>query len=138
MWVFNFIKTTFNHGVYEMRKIGRGFRTLYNDVLIAAGMHKKGITEKYKKEKYHEKVKLRQVKKDVFKFIPFSFFILIPGAELLLPPFLMVFPNSVPSQFMSEKARNDRFMMIKSRREEAAKKLQMMLPGLMYKLEKDE
>jgi len=43
------------------------------------------------------------------KFIPFSFFILIPGAELLLPPFLMVFPNSVPSQFMSDSARLAKF-----------------------------
>lgn len=34
---------------------------------------------------------------DVIKFIPFSFFIIIPGAEILLPPYLMVFPNSIPS-----------------------------------------
>lgn len=52
---------------------------------------------------------MRQVKIDVIKFIPFSFFILIPGAELLLPPFLMVFPNSIPSQFMSEEARAKKF-----------------------------
>ena len=44
-----------------------------------------------------DKARIIQVKTDVVKFVPFSFFILIPGAEILLPPFLVVFPNSVPS-----------------------------------------
>jgi len=56
----------------------------------------------------------------VIKFVPFSFFILIPGAEILLPPFLVVFPNSVPSQFMSNDAREAKFKLISERREKAA------------------
>lgn len=60
---------------------------------------------KYDKELYHEQVKLKQVKSDFIKFIPFSIFIIVPGAELLLPAWLVVFPNSIPSQFLSEEAR---------------------------------
>lgn len=65
---------------------------------------------------------------DVIKFVPFSFFILIPGAEILLPPFLMVFPNSKPSWFMQDEDRQKKFLEIKKKREAAAKKLNVSLP----------
>ena len=55
------------------------------------------IEYKYDKPSYKEDIKLRQVKSDFIKFIPFSLFIIIPGAELLLPAWLVVFPNSIPS-----------------------------------------
>jgi len=106
---FNRIRSILSHGMYEMRKIGRGFRNLKKDVGYAMGLRKDIIIHKYKNQNYEENVKMRQVQTDVIKFIPFSFFILIPGAEILLPPFLMVFPNSVPSQFMSKEARNKKF-----------------------------
>jgi len=54
--------------------------------------------------------KVRQVQVDVIKFVPFSVFILIPGLELLLPAFLLVFPNSIPSQFLSDDAREKKFI----------------------------
>jgi len=54
------------------------------------------------------------------KFIPFSIFIIIPGLELLLPPYLMIFPNAKPSQFMGEEARKERFKKISDRRDRAA------------------
>ena len=91
------MRSTLSHAIYEVKKIGRGLRKMKGDVSFAAGVQQKRINNKYRDTKYHEKVKVRQVKQDVMKFIPFSLFILIPGAELLLPPFLMVFPNSVPS-----------------------------------------
>ena len=78
------------------------------------------------------------MKIDVIKFIPFSFFILIPGAEILLPPFLMVFPNSVPSQFMTQEKRSEKFLEIKERRIKAAKELKIKMPNFLNKLEKDD
>jgi len=60
---------------------------------------------KYDKESFSENVKLKQVRSDFIKFIPFSIFIIVPGAELLLPAWLVVFPNSIPSQFLSDEAR---------------------------------
>jgi hypothetical protein len=37
--------------------------------------------------------------------IPFSFFIIVPGGEALLPAYLKIFPNSLPSQFVSDTER---------------------------------
>lgn len=98
---FNRLRSGFGHLVYEIKKVKNGFVNLKNDVKIALGIQTKNINYKYQKFNYEEKHKVKQVKIDVIKFIPFSFFIIIPGAEILLPPFLMVFPNSVPSQFMT-------------------------------------
>ena len=39
---------------------------------------------------------------DLLKMIPFSFFIIIPGGEIFLPPALYVFPNMMPSTFVSK------------------------------------
>lgn len=69
---------------------------------------------------------------DVIKFIPFSFFIVVPMAELLLPPYLMVFPNSIPSQFLSSEAKNKKFMEIKEKREIAAKLLIATLSNYFF------
>jgi LETM1 and EF-hand domain-containing protein 1 len=64
---------------------------------------------KYDKESFSENIKLKQVRSDFIKFIPFSIFIIVPGAELLLPAWLVVFPNSIPSQFLSEDAKQKQF-----------------------------
>ena len=78
-----------------------------------------------------------QVKSDFIKFIPFSIFIIVPGAELLLPAWLMVFPNSIPSQFLSDDARYKQFKVMTERRNNAAEKLLYILPKYLYNLEKD-
>ena len=44
----------------------------------------------------------RRITKDVLKFIPFSFFIVVPLGELALPLYMLLFPNSMPTQFLSE------------------------------------
>jgi LETM1 and EF-hand domain-containing protein 1 len=41
-----------------------------------------------------------RTKKDLMKFVPFSFFLLVPFAELLLPPYLFFFPNSLPTTYI--------------------------------------
>ena len=65
--------------------------------------------------------KINQVRKDFVKFVPFSLFLLIPLGELFIPPYLMIFPNSMPSQFMDSEARAKKFEMIKKNRDESAK-----------------
>ena len=37
---------------------------------------------------------------DTFKFLPFSFFLIMPGAELFLPLYLLLFPNSIPTWYI--------------------------------------
>jgi len=90
-----------HHAWDELKKVGRGFRMLNEDLKFFLRLQKRKIDYKYDKPSYKQAVKLKQVKSDFVKFIPFSLFIIIPGAELLLPAWLVVFPNSIPSQFLS-------------------------------------
>lgn len=71
------------------------------------------FVSKYSDVSYMEHKKIRQVKKDFIKFVPFSFFILIPGGEILLPAWIMIFPNSIPSQFATDDDRRKKFMKLK-------------------------
>jgi hypothetical protein len=48
-----------------------------------------------------ERKLMEQTTTDLLKMIPFSIFILIPGLEILLPPCLYIFPNMIPSTFLS-------------------------------------
>ncbi|CAD8043206.1 unnamed protein product [Paramecium primaurelia] len=43
---------------------------------------------------------ITRIRKDLIKFIPFSFFLIVPGAELLLPPYLYLFPNAFPTTYL--------------------------------------
>ncbi len=45
---------------------------------------------------------MEQTSTDLLKMIPFSVFIIVPGAELLLPLCLYIFPNMIPSTFLSK------------------------------------
>lgn len=111
---------------------------LWGDFKFYVRFWKRRYETKYDNESYSEDIKLKQVKSDFIKFIPFSLFIIIPGAELLLPAWLVVFPNSIPSQFLSEEARYKQFKQMTERRTNAAEKLIYVLPKYLYSLEKDE
>lgn len=88
---------TSHHIWEELVKVGKGFKMLNEDLKFFLRLQKYKIEYKYDEPTFKQDIKLRQVKSDFIKFIPFSLFIIIPGAELLLPAWLMVFPNSIPS-----------------------------------------
>lgn len=46
--------------------------------------------------------KMTNTRIDLLKMIPFSFFIIVPGAELTLPLCLYLFPNMIPLTFISK------------------------------------
>jgi hypothetical protein len=50
----------------------------------------------------------------------------------------MVFPNSKPSWFSNESDRHAKFVEIKEKRIDAAKKLNISLPQYFYALERDD
>ena len=68
-----------------------------NDLKYYIKVRGNKINYKYDSQNYKQDVKIKQVREDFIKFIPFSFFIIVPGLELLLPAWLMIFPNSIPS-----------------------------------------
>lgn len=116
----------------------KGLSKVKNDVLFLIGFQRRMVGTKYTKDDYFERRKVRQVKRDVIKFIPFSLFLIIPGGELFIPPYLMIFPNSMPSQFMDSGQRNKKFKEIKQKRDEAAKKLMISYPNYFKDLRKDD
>lgn len=99
-----------HHIWIEMVKIGRGFRKFNEDMKIYFRYQKRKIDYKYDRTTYKQDIKIRQVKSDFIKFIPFSFFMIVPGAELVLPVWLVIFPNSIPSQFLSDDDQRKAFL----------------------------
>lgn len=90
LWVWDMIK----HGVHVTV---HGLSELYYDGKWALGTQKRKFNSKYDEVSYSKSRKMQRVRKDYIKFIPFSFFIILPGGEALLPAWLLVFPNSIPS-----------------------------------------
>ena len=74
------------------------------------------------------------MKGDFFRFVPFSIFLIIPGGEIFLPAWILIFPNSIPSQFVSEAEKDKKFNELKDLQENAADKLSYILPNYMQKL----
>lgn len=77
------------------------------------------------------------MRKDYIKFIPFSFFIILPGGEALLPAWLLVFPNSIPSQFLSQEEKEAKIKKILEKQNQSAEKLLYILPSYFAKLVRD-
>ncbi|KAB8077538.1 LETM1-like protein-domain-containing protein [Aspergillus leporis] len=61
---------------------------------------------------------LQRTVKDLGRLVPFSMFILIPFAELLLPVALKLFPNLLPSTYEGQKAREKKALNLSSTRKE--------------------
>ena len=91
-------------------------------------------TEEFNNASYRLKAQERRAWQDVLKMIPFSFFIIVPGAELLLPVYLSIFPNALPSQFLSESDKMTNFESRRDKQENAAKQLQAIWPNYLTKL----
>jgi LETM1 and EF-hand domain-containing protein 1 len=49
-----------------------------------------------------ERRQLLRTVADLFRLVPFLFFVIVPFAEFSLPFFLKIFPNMLPSQFQEK------------------------------------
>ncbi|KAL5684768.1 hypothetical protein EMGR_005267 [Emarellia grisea] len=63
---------------------------------------------------------LQRTVKDLGRLIPFSMFVIIPFAELLLPVALKLFPNLLPSTYEGQKAREKKALNLSSTRQEVS------------------
>jgi hypothetical protein len=75
-----------------------------------------------------ERMLLQRVVMDLFRMVPFSFFILVPAMELFLPLALKLFPNMIPSQFTDGDAKEAEKRRRLGARLETAKFLQVRRP----------
>jgi LETM1 and EF-hand domain-containing protein 1, mitochondrial len=67
-----------------------------------------------------EQLQVVRTVKDTIKLVPFSVFVIVPFLELLLPLFVKLFPNSLPSTFEKSSDRLARQTMAENRQLKAA------------------
>mmetsp|Transcript_26250 Transcript_26250/g.46934 ORF Transcript_26250/g.46934 Transcript_26250/m.46934 type:complete len:440 (+) Transcript_26250:4316-5635(+) len=99
----------------EAKKAWNGCKLLGSD---AKFMIRKKYAITFQGELYSlkERKAMSQTSSDLLKMIPFSFFIIVPGAELTLPLFLYIFPNMMPSTFVSKSVQQERRELMISKR----------------------
>ncbi|XP_041743876.1 LETM1 domain-containing protein LETM2, mitochondrial isoform X2 [Coregonus clupeaformis] len=92
--------------VDELKHYYHGFRLLGIDTNIAGRMgwrllHGQQLTRR-------ERRRLMRTCADLFRLVPFSLFIIVPFMELLLPVFLKLFPEMLPSTFETESKKEEK------------------------------
>lgn len=86
-----------------------GFRLLAVDTRVAVRLKHRVFSGQ--KLTRRETLLLERTTQDLLRLVPFSFFVLLPGGELLLPIALAMFPDMIPSTFITaEKRRMKHFM----------------------------
>lgn len=63
---------------------------------------------------------MQRTVKDLARLVPFSVFVIVPFAELLLPVALKLFPNMLPSTYEGQKSREQKAMNLRSTRKEVS------------------
>ncbi|RFU29472.1 hypothetical protein B7463_g6878, partial [Scytalidium lignicola] len=63
---------------------------------------------------------LRRTVQDLGRLVPFSVFVIVPFAELLLPVALKLFPNLLPSTYEGQKSRDKKVMDLRATRKEVS------------------
>ena len=117
-----------HHTVHGLKDFGKDSKVFFSSKVNA---------QQYSLVSYDQELRERNMKEDFLKMIPFSFFLIVPGAELLLPFWLSIFPNSLPSQFISEADRMSQFTSRREKQTIAAEKLIYIWPNYFSKLLKD-
>ena len=90
-----------DHVKSEILKTWKCCKIIYKDGVWLAKKHFR-ISILDERIDIKERLKMSNTKIDLLKMIPFSFFIIVPGAELTLPLCLYLFPNMIPSTFISK------------------------------------
>lgn len=116
------IKQVLHKAKEGSKNIWKGCKLTYRDAKFF--MNKK-YAYTFQGEEYTIKTRkaLQNTSADLLKMIPFSFFIVVPFAELLLPPSLYLFPDMIPSTFITEEKKEAAWKAMISQRTECVHKL---------------
>jgi len=92
--------------VEELQHYYNGFRLLAVDTNIASSMvwqllHGHSLTRR-------ERRRLMRTCADLFRLVPFTVFVIVPFMEFLLPVFLKLFPDMLPSTFETESKKEEK------------------------------
>ncbi|KAM4036217.1 LETM1 domain-containing protein LETM2, mitochondrial isoform 2-T3 [Anomaloglossus baeobatrachus] len=108
--------------VDEIKHFYHGFRLLWIDTTVAARMvwrllHGQVLSRR-------ERRRLMRTCADLFRLVPFMVFVIVPFMEFLLPVFLKLFPEMLPSTFESESKKEEKMKKKLGAKLEMAKFLQ--------------
>ncbi|XP_053319041.1 LETM1 domain-containing protein LETM2, mitochondrial [Spea bombifrons] len=106
----------------EVKHFYHGFRLLWIDTKVAARMvwrllHGQVLTRR-------ERRRLLRTCADLFRLVPFMVFVIVPFMEFLLPVFLKLFPEMLPSTFETESKKEEKIKKKLGAKLEMAKFLQ--------------
>ncbi|XP_050839001.1 LETM1 domain-containing protein LETM2, mitochondrial isoform X2 [Serinus canaria] len=105
--------------VDELKHYYHGFHLLWIDTKVAAPMvwrllHGQVLTRR-------ERRRLLRTCADLFRLVPFLVFVIVPFMEFLLPVFLKLFPDMLPSTFETESKKEEKLKKKLNARLELAK-----------------
>ncbi|XP_005058142.1 PREDICTED: LETM1 domain-containing protein LETM2, mitochondrial [Ficedula albicollis] len=105
--------------VAELKHYYNGFHLLWTDTKVAARMvwrllHGQVLTRR-------ERRRLLRTCADLFRLVPFLVFVIVPFMEFLLPVFLKIFPQMLPSTFETESKKEEKLKKKLNARLELAK-----------------
>nr|XP_054506622.1 LETM1 domain-containing protein LETM2, mitochondrial isoform X3 [Agelaius phoeniceus] len=105
--------------VDELKHYYHGFHLLWIDTKVAARMvwrllHGQVLTRR-------ERRRLLRTCADLFRLVPFLVFVIVPFMEFLLPVFLKLFPDMLPSTFETESKKEEKLKKKLNARLELAK-----------------
>ncbi|XP_041280831.1 LETM1 domain-containing protein LETM2, mitochondrial isoform X2 [Onychostruthus taczanowskii] len=105
--------------VDELKHYYNGFHLLWTDTKVAARMvwrllHGQVLTRR-------ERRRLLRTCADLFRLVPFLVFVIVPFMEFLLPVFLKLFPEMLPSTFETESKKEEKLKKKLNARLELAK-----------------
>lgn len=119
--------TMWDHIKVAAHHVKKGFQTVGQDsVYLVKLLNKK----QFREESYtvFELRERRRISKDLIKFIPYSCFMAIPFMEAFLPIYMVLFPNSMPTQFMFESQVGKKTSELVEAQEDAYEKIIPLLP----------
>lgn len=74
---------------------------------------------------------IKRIRLDFIKLVPFSVFLLIPLFEALLPPYILLFPNAFPTQYIPKDVQLSRERLKQEKQDAAHRKLLMQLKSAL-------
>lgn len=89
-----------NESVSTLQHYWLGCKLLWADVRISSRLLLKLAGGKSLSRR--ERQQLTRTTADIFRLVPFAVFIIVPFMEFLLPVFLKLFPNMLPSTFQDK------------------------------------
>ncbi|XP_014746314.1 PREDICTED: LETM1 domain-containing protein LETM2, mitochondrial isoform X4 [Sturnus vulgaris] len=112
-------KSLRQRAVDELKYYYHGFHLLWTDTKVAARMvwrllHGQVLTRR-------ERRRLLRTCADLFRLVPFLVFVIVPFMEFLLPVFLKLFPQMLPSTFETESKKEEKLKKKLNARLELAK-----------------